>query len=301
MTYTWSEKIAGLILLLGFSLIALAMVLVGAGRDWLSNYQNYFALFQSGHGLMPGVKVKFLRLDIGRVTNLELTDDNLVKIHLAILTDYSSRLKGDSLASIKSPTIIGSEYIEIIPGGTQSFPIPSGGQIPAKNPQTVEELITSLKLEEKLSQFETIMANIATITDVLKEAEGPFLGTLENIHQATEAVVEREGALGALIYDRELYEELLTTLNELKSITANMSKTSTDLRKDLPGITTKLENILKQVETGTRSFPDMSREARESLRAVDQILNSVKRNFLIRANLTPEEPPESLTRPARER
>jgi phospholipid/cholesterol/gamma-HCH transport system substrate-binding protein len=301
MNYTWSEKAAGLILLMGFGFVALATLLVGAGRDWLSSYQNYYLLLKDGHGLLPGVKVKFLRLDIGRVTSLELTDNNLVKIHLTILAEYASRLKGDSLASVKSPTIIGSEYIEIIPGDPQSRPIPPGGQIPAKDPQTVEELLAAFQLEQKLRQFEAIMANLVILTDQLKAKDGPLLGTMDNLRRVTGQVAAGEGSMGGFLYKNDIHDELLATLRELKATSESATKTAQGLQTDLPRLTQKIDSILRQVESGTRSFPEVARGAREGLREADQILDSVKRNFLIRGNLTPETPPESLTRPARER
>jgi phospholipid/cholesterol/gamma-HCH transport system substrate-binding protein len=301
MNYTWSEKFAGLLLILGFGLIAVFMVLVGAGRDWLSSYQNYFALFQGGYGLLPGVKVKFLRLDIGRVTRLELTDTDMVKIHLTILTEYSSRLKGDSLANVNSPTIIGSEYLEIIPGSAQSLPIPPGGQIPAKDPKTVEDVIASLEIDQRLKQVDIIMKNLVSLSDKLQDPSGPILGTMENLRRITGTVSAGEGSLGGLVVKNDVYEELLNTLRELKAISESLNQTAGGLQKDLPLLTSKVDTILRQVETGTRSFPEVARGTREGLREVDQILDSIKRNFLIRGNLTPETPPESLTRPARER
>ncbi|MDR1083502.1 MAG: MlaD family protein [Deltaproteobacteria bacterium] len=301
MKYTWTERIAGLILLLGFGLIALAMVLVGAGRDWLSSYQNYFVLFQGGYGLLPGVKVKFLRLDIGRVTSLELTDTNMVKIHLTILTEYASRLKGDSLASVNSPTIIGSEYLEIIPGSAESLPIPPGGQIPAKDPKTVEDVIASFEMDQKLKQVDVIMKNIVSLSDRLQDPSGPILGTMENLRRITGTVSAGEGSLGNLVVRTDLYDQLLETLKELRSVSESLSKTASGLQKDIPALTLKIDAILKQVESGTRSFPEVARGTREGIREVDQILDSIKRNFLIRGNLRPDEPPESLTRPVRER
>ncbi|MDR1871589.1 MAG: MlaD family protein [Deltaproteobacteria bacterium] len=300
MRYSWSEKIAGFILLLGFAFIALAMVLVGAGRDWLSSYQNYFLLLQDGHGLLPGVKVKFLRLDIGRVTNLELTDNNMVKIHLTILSEYASKLKGDSLASVSSPTIIGSEYIEIVPGGPESQPIPPGGQIPARDPQTIDDIIASIQIERKLEQLDTIMRNVVAITDRLKEPNGPLFGTMENLKRVTGQVAAGGGTVGSLVMRDVAHEELVATLQELKEASESIAKSAKGLQKDLPVITAKIEAILRQVEAGTRSFPEVARGAREGVREVDQILDSVKRNFLIRGNLSPDTPPESLTRPARE-
>ncbi|MDR2142607.1 MAG: MlaD family protein [Deltaproteobacteria bacterium] len=301
MKYTWSEKMAGLILILGFGLIAGAMVMVGAGRDWLSSYQNYFILLRDGHGILPGVRVKFLRLDIGRVTSLDLMDNNLVKIHLTILTDYASRLRGDSLASVNSPTIIGSEYIEILPGSPTSPPIPPGGQIPAKDPQSLDDLLASLQWPQKIQQADAIIKNIVSITDNLRETSGPTRGTMVNLERITESVATGQGTLGNLVVNRDAYLELVATLRELREVSQALSETASGVRDNLPALTNRLETILRQVESGTRSFPEVARGAREGLREADQILDSVKRNFLIRGNLTPTPPPESLTRPARER
>jgi phospholipid/cholesterol/gamma-HCH transport system substrate-binding protein len=301
MNYARSEKLAGLILVLGFGLIILAMVMVGAGRDWLSTYQNYFLLLESGHGLLPGVKVKFLRLEIGRVTSLEITEDNLVKIHLTILAEYASRLKGDSLANVNSPTIIGSEYIEIVPGGPDSLPIPPGGQIPAKDPKTIDDIIASFRLEEKLRQFETIMKNVASLSERLQDPEGPILGTMDNLRRITGTILAGEGSLGGLVVKKDVHDELLGTIKELKALSESLAQSAQSFNKDLPALTAKIDSILKQVESGTRSFPEVARGAREGIREVDQILDSVKRNFLIRGNLSPDSPPESLTLPARER
>ncbi|MDR0550204.1 MAG: MlaD family protein [Deltaproteobacteria bacterium] len=299
--YTWPEKAAGLLIIFGFILIAGAMVLVGAGREWLSSYQNYFLLLNSGHGLLPGVKVKFLRLDIGRVTDFELTEDNLVKIQLAILTEYADRLKGDSLANVNSPTIIGSEYIEIIPGDPNGQPIPPGGQIPARDPQTIDDIVASFQLEQKLKQFDDIMINLVSLTTKLQDPQGPIFGTMENLRRVTGSVAAGEGTIGGLITKDDVRQEILNSLVELRGVSESLNQTVKGLKKDIPSLTAKIDSILRQVETGTRSFPEVARGAREGLREVDQILDSVKRNFLIRGNLSPENPPESLTRPLRER
>jgi hypothetical protein len=73
------------------------------------------------------------------------------------------------------------------------------------------------------------------------------------------------------------------------------------LNKDIPALTAKIDLILAQIEGGSRSVPELAREAREGVRDVNQILDSVKRNFLIRGNITVDPPPDGLSSPARDR
>jgi phospholipid/cholesterol/gamma-HCH transport system substrate-binding protein len=301
MPYTLAEKLAGTLLFGTFGLIAVAVILVGLGRDWFQSYTDYFALYREGYGLLPGVKVKFLRTDIGRISRVEITGNDRVKIHLTVQSEFASRIKGDSQANVKSPTIIGDYYIEIVPGGPDSLPIPKGGQIPAEEPKTIEDIITALQLESKLRQFEEIMLNVASLTDRLQDPQGPILGTMDNIRRITGQVAAGEGSLGGLVARDDAYGQILAALGELREVSVNLNSMAGALNRDIPRLTAKIDAILVQIEGGTRSLPEVARGAREGLRDVNQVLDSVKRNFLIRGNLAPDEAPDGLNRSARER
>ncbi|MDR1677243.1 MAG: hypothetical protein LBS44_02505, partial [Deltaproteobacteria bacterium] len=86
-----------------------------------------------------------------------------------------------------------------------------------------------------------------------------------------------------------------------RGVSESLNASAAVLNRDMPNMTGKIDRILNQIEKGTSSFPEVARGAREGLRDVNQVLDSVKRNFLIRGNLTPDQPPEALTIPARDR
>ena len=299
--YSAAEKMAGFLLLAFFGLIVAAMVLVGLGQDWFRSYTDYFALYHEGYGLLPGVKVKFLRTDIGRISKIEITKNDRVKVHLTVQSEFASRIKGDGQANVKSPTIVGSYYIEIVPGGPKSLPIPPGGQIPSEEPKTIDDIIMSLRLEEKLGQFEEIMVNIESLTSQLQDPQGPILGTMDNIKRITGQVAAGEGSLGGLVSSDEAYKEILAMLAELREVSVNLNSMAGSLNRDIPLLTAKIDSILAKVESGADSVPELARGAREGMRDVNQVLDSVKRNFLIRGNLTPDQPPDALDYPARDR
>ncbi|MDR0620402.1 MAG: MlaD family protein [Deltaproteobacteria bacterium] len=299
LKYTTAEKIAGFILFCCFTFLLTIMVLVGVGRDWFQSYTDYFVLYHEGYGILPGVKVKFLQIDIGRVKSLEITNTNNVIMRLIVQSEYSPRIKGDSLANIKSPTLIGKEYIEILPGSHKGLPVPSGGQIPAEDPTTVEDVMATLQLRDKLTQFEEIMANLTSLTYQLQDTQGPILGTMGNLQRITGQVASGEGLVGQLFTTDDVYNEILTLLKELRGVSESLNASASTLNKELPNMTGKIDKILNQIESGTSSFPEVARGAREGLRDVNQVLDSVKKNFLIRGNLTPDQPPEALTLPAR--
>lgn len=300
LPYSRREKIAGLFFMGGLALIFVSAVIVGGGRDWFRSYNSYYALYNEGYGLSPGVKVKFLRTDVGLVTRLELTDNNKVKVHLSILNEYADRLKSDSVAAIASPTFIGSEYIDIIPGSVKTAAIPRGGQIPAVERKSMEDYIKDLRLEAMLARVEAIMINVDSLTNQLQDPSGPFMGTLSDVRKVTSSVAQGEGTLGKLVASDLTMQTIENALTDIQTITGNFAELSGNLGRSLPPIIGKVDSTVTRVEKAARSTPEITREAREGLRSANQILDSAKRNFLIRGNLTRAPEPDTRSYPARQ-
>ena len=300
MPYTRKEKIAGLFFLGGLVLIFLGALVAGGIRDWFQSYNTYYALYNEGYGLSPGVKVKFLRTDVGLVTRLELTDNDKVKVHMSILNEYADRIKSDSVAAIASPTFIGSEYVDIIPGTARTTPIPKGGQIPAIERKSLEDYVKDLRLDVMLAKVEGIMVNVDSLTQQLQDPGGPLLGTLSDVRQITSTVAQGDGTLGNLISNEEAYEQLQTILNDLRQVSDNIAEVSGDLSRTLPPVLDNVRTISEQTKKATGTLPDTANRINEGARNANQVLDSAKRNFLIRGNIQPEPEPDTRSYPARQ-
>lgn len=299
--YTRQEKLAGIVLLAGLLLIFLGAVLVGGGRDWFRSYNTYYALYNEGYSLSPGVKVKFLRTDVGTVTRLELTPNNKVKVHMSILADYADRITSDSVATIYSPTFIGSEWIEIKPGDTRgAAPVPRGGQIPAVERKSLEDYVKDLRLDVMLARAEAIMVNIDSLTNQLQDPNGPFIGTLSDVRKITSAMAQGEGTIGQLMVNDSTFQSIDGTMGDLSVISGDIAALSGDLKVTLPAAISQLRAILDQLEKASRDAPVITRDVRLGTHKANQVLDSVQRNIFIRGNITPDPEPETRSYPARQ-
>lgn len=293
--YQPREKLAGLLLILGFAIAVVAVILVGGGRNWFRSYNHYYALYPEGYNISPGVKVKFLRTDIGYVTKLELTEDNQVKVTMKILSSFASRIRQDSIAAVESPTIIGSEYIDIIPSPTGDAPlILPDGEITARRKKNLNDMLADLKLEEKLQIVEDIMRNVERLTAQLQDPQGPFLGTMSNVRTVTGQVARGEGSLGSIVAKDELYHKIQAILATIEKSSRELALVTAELNRAAPGLIKKIDTIAARLEQASRNAPEIGREAREGLRDVNQILDSAKKNFLIRGHLPQRQEPDSL-------
>ena len=295
-------------------------MIVGRGQRWFRPHNTYYAIYNEGYDLQPGVKVKLLRTDIGQVTTVELTDENKAKVTMSVLAEYASRITVDSRAAIESPTIIASEFINIIPGKSKEI-IPPGHVIPSTEAKGIIAYIEEFDLDYKMKRLDEILENLTDITDRLNRPNAGLMAALDNIEEITRSIKQGEGTLGQVISDDQLYNEILARLDEIEGILSTAQKAADkidagmdqiepgmasvrqgaesleaiteELENRIPTILTQVQEVLLDLERAMVNVPDISDSARRGLRDVNDILESVKRNFLIRGNLPPSPRPES--------
>jgi phospholipid/cholesterol/gamma-HCH transport system substrate-binding protein len=304
------ERMTGAFILLTLIVFLFTVAVVGRGKNWFRKHVVYYTTFEEGYNLVSGSRVKLLGTDIGSVTDVLLTKDNKVKVRVKVLAEYASRIRANSVATVESPTVIGSEYINIRPGTSKAAVIPPEGLIPTKEKRKFTEYLEQYEIGAKLEHIGKILEDLAQITDQLKDPKGPFFGTFSNLQQITGTVEAGEGSLGRLVYSDELYEHMDTfvaTLQEtadyLVRAGVKIEEGSKHLEKatrEAPEMVDKTQELLDRLlkvqvilEKVMTEVPEISAQAREGMQEVNRILDSVKENFLIRPNLPP--PPDAET------
>lgn len=310
LQYSTMERMTGAFILLTLIVFLFTVAVVGRGKNWFRKHVVYYTAFEEGYNLVSGSRVKLLGTDIGSVTDVLLTKGNKVKVRVKVLAEYASRIRANSVATVESPTVIGSEYINIRPGTSKAAAIPPEGLIPTKEKKKFTEYLEEYEIGAKLEHISKILEDLALITDQLKDPKGPFFGTFSNLQQITGTVEAGEGSLGRLIKSDELYEHMDTfvaTLQEtadyLVRAGVNIEKGSEHLEKatrEAPEMVDKTQELLDRLlkvqvilEKVMAEVPEISAQAREGMQEVNRILDSVKENFLIRPNLPPPSDPET--------
>ena len=310
LQYSTMERMTGAFILLTLIVFLFTVAVVGRGKNWFRKHIVYYTTFAEGYNLVSGSRVKLLGTDIGSVTDVSLTAGNKVKVKVKVLTEYSSRIRANSVATVESPTVIGSEYINIKPGTSKAAVIPPEGLIPSKEKKKFTEYLEQYEIGMKLEHLGKILEDLAQITDQLKDPKGPFLGTLSNLQEVTGTVESGEGSLGRLIKSDELYEHMDTFVATLQETADKLVRAGTSIEegsahlekaaREAPEMVDKTQELLDRLlkvqvilEKVMTEVPEISAQAREGMEEVNRILDSVKENFLIRPNLPP--PPESET------
>ena len=118
MRYSYVE------ILMGAVVLTTAIFFLILGMQSIDNNQKdgyeLSLLFGSSAGLKNGDDVKISGINVGKITKLNLdTADYNARIHIKLNNDI--KIPDDSQARITSSSLLGGNFLDIIPGSSETF------------------------------------------------------------------------------------------------------------------------------------------------------------------------------------
>ena len=296
--FTRTEKLVGLFLLVMVLVTKITLLVIAQGKGWFQSHKTYLVKFKQGYNLRQGSLVKMFNTEIGKVYKMRIVreeGENQVEVTIKVLTEYADLIRKDSIAEVVSPTIIGSEYLEISAGSPGQRPIPQYETIQSRPRKTLQESLGEFVNEESGRQVRQILTNVAILSDRLKNHEQAWLNAINHIDEIAQSLLKGQGTMGELLVRREYYNKMKNSLvlvdkflleaqkvaADLKPVTRNLQTLSKSLNEEVATI----RGILKDVKAGTQEFPRLMESAAETTRGGKEVVDAVKANPLIRMGL----------------
>ena len=286
------------------------VVMIGRGKDWFKTYVTYYTVFDEAYNLSEDAQVKLYKADIGKVESVKLEGDK-VKVELAILEDYAPRIKTDSVATVESPTLIGSEYVSIKPGTPKALPLAEKSTIPSQSKKSLDDVMTEFEVEKTAKMFVKSLQAISEIVEYMRDSEGPLFASLDsmaeamaNIEAVTRDIKQGKGSVGKLVSSEQLLQNIYEQLNHVKRILTNLEQATAKTPEIVDAIresVNTINHIVTNIEKGSRDVPTVTkstkhgiREMRDGLEEIDKVVQSAQKSFLIKGNLPPETKGENI-------
>jgi phospholipid/cholesterol/gamma-HCH transport system substrate-binding protein len=134
------ETVVGIFLVICLVCVAYLTVKFGNVSLFGGDYYSLFARFDKVTGLRVGNSVQMIGMEIGRVENFTMDQEDLVAVvEMKIKNDV--KIYGDALASIKTAGLIGDKYVSIDPGGGDEMLEPGATIIETESPVDIGDLI----------------------------------------------------------------------------------------------------------------------------------------------------------------
>ncbi len=135
------ELTVGLFIIAG--IICLGYLSIKLGKMEIVGERGYeiYGVFSNVGGLKNGSSIEIAGVKVGRVKSITLYN---YQARVVLNLPKNVKLQEDAIVSIKTKGLIGEQYIEITPGGSEKI-INPGGQI--------RETQSAVDLEELISKF----------------------------------------------------------------------------------------------------------------------------------------------------
>jgi phospholipid/cholesterol/gamma-HCH transport system substrate-binding protein len=136
------EMAVGVFIIVG--ILALAYLSVKLGRLEVIHTGGYtlYADFSDIGGLKPGASVVIAGVQVGSVKSMRLNRDYQARV--ALNMDKGVAIQDDAIASIKTKGLIGEQYVQITPGGSEKNLLPGG---------TIRETEPALDIQGLISKY----------------------------------------------------------------------------------------------------------------------------------------------------
>lgn len=209
---------------------------------------DYSAYFADAAGLQPDAPVQVAGLRVGQVASISLDGPRVL---VSFDVDDDVRLGDRTEAAIKTKTVLGAKYVEIVPRGqgTQSGPIPLerttspyqltdvlGDLATTINGLDTGELSASLAtLAETFSdtppELRLAVDGVARFADTLNERDEQLRSLLDNVGTVSGVLAERSDQIVQLVADTNaLLEQLRRQSTSLDQISGNISAVARQLK-----------------------------------------------------------------------
>ncbi|MGH2752737.1 MAG: MCE family protein [Actinomycetota bacterium] len=271
-----TKKFVGIVLVLVAALVASAFTVAEVRDD--ERYMT--AYFDRAVQVFPGNSVRVLGVDIGRVTEVEVADDQSQAAVTFKIEDEETKLPADVEATLVPVSLLGERYVQLFPA-YEGGPTFEDDELPIERtsvPVEQDELLRSLhdyfgELDpERVGDF---VANTAEILDGngkelnrLIESGSSVIETLSNkrdtlselivnFNEVTQTLKGRQSEIATLI---DTYNVVLRTLNANRDSLEGTITGLTDASAQLASLLVEHRNPLgKDIKTFTRTVRTLDR------------------------------------------
>jgi phospholipid/cholesterol/gamma-HCH transport system substrate-binding protein len=156
------ETRVGMLILAAIAIFLFMGFQIGVFRFDQKQYAPYTLYLQDCSGLIPKAPVKIAGVKVGWIADIILEPSQKNHVRTTIMIQNKYQLYKDASAAIRQEGLLGSKYLEIIPGGSLHTILPAGSilQQPIESPIGVEEIMVQCKqILQQTSQVIEIFSN----------------------------------------------------------------------------------------------------------------------------------------------
>jgi len=277
-------------ILLAGSLIFLYWLSKSTGNQQYDYYHVYMT--ESVSGLSADASVKYLGVDVGRVTEVDINPANSEQVSLLLEIRQGIPVKIDTKASLRFYGVTGLAFIELMGGGKDSplLEPKHEGDIP----EIEESASTFSNIEKTLNDLAANSATVLQKIDLLLSVDN--LNNVDDILEHTKLILsdfnQYQPHIASLIEQgvvaeksiNEAFKKISQAAQGVVNITASVAGNVQVMQTDFSYTLSEIDSALQSVKNMTDSFQhnyadagkEITKEVSQSLTSFQQLLSEME-------------------------
>jgi phospholipid/cholesterol/gamma-HCH transport system substrate-binding protein len=308
MAETTHSLRVGIVMVLGMSVLALAIFSIGGGLHTLEGSEELTARFRHVNGLQTGAPVHLSGVNIGSVSSIRFPSDpraNYVIVRIRIVANAIERVRSDSVAKIESMGLLGDKFLLLTAGSPDAPSVHPETLLRSQDPINYASLLQNrgttdvvanvLAISNSMRQFlDTLNQGNGILAELIKGPANPqekaltlasIRQTLDNVQKLTADIdltidrIERgQGILGAMLSPRtngqRVAANIASSADSMRTATARLDQTSIQLG-DLVSRLDRANGLLPQLMEDQKYAGEVMSNLRRSSDDMRQVLDKI--------------------------
>ncbi len=239
-----TETAVGLFMLSALTVFLFMSFRIGIWRVDTVRYAHYIAYFSDVSGLNEKSDILIAGVKVGWVQKLSLVSRTR-QVRVDMMIERNSIIYQNASAVIKQNGLLGTKYVEILPGSIEYPILPPGSPLSQNNKNSVS-------IDELLTTFKEIADNVNVFSSSIKN----FVSSEENESNLKNILKNAEKAFSAIEKFASNTDNVITENKEnLKDLIKNLSETVNSIKDKLPDT---IDSIKDTMENASRKITDIS-------------------------------------------
>jgi phospholipid/cholesterol/gamma-HCH transport system substrate-binding protein len=228
----WAQLKVGITAAAAMVILGLLVFLITGSTAFFQDEVALYTYLSDSAALTPGANVRLNGIYVGSIRTVELTGEldprRVVKVTMSIQQPMLKQIPADSEAAIAAENVLGSKYINIKKGRSQTIVQP-GATLPSMDTTDFDDVVASGY--SLLNSLQGMLKRVDRIVAAVESGEGSIgklltddalynnlNGTVAEARKITAAMNSGQGTLGKLVYDEAIYNEARSSLARLDSV-----------------------------------------------------------------------------------
>ena len=317
LSYSAQERLAGTFVLVAVGLLVWLLITSQKTQNLFEDEITLYGTMDSLQAVNIDTDVIISGLNVGTVNDVNLDDQNHIIVTMSILKKYQQLIRTDSTAELLNFkfAMLGKSVIEISAGSPQLPVIEDGSSLPIKESFNLVKLLA--KFEPVIGELQDSIKRMNEIFQAIKPQQvSSNVNNLEaissNLKHITGQIQQGKGLAGSLIYNQQMQQDLLQSINNLENITTQIQQGqgvagnviyNQQMQQDIKTSANNLKLITEQTRvllTGIQQqvdeLPEITDQVKPMLDEMDKTIKATQQIWPLSSGL-PEDSKQTLTSP----